>query len=64
MNRYDPYTDSFISDDIDMRSYMLGYLAGCSDSLNKYKTLTDPNTYIPLTTITNSLEVKNNEIDN
>lgn len=62
MNRYDPYTDSFISDDVDMRSYMLGYLAGCSDSLNKFKTLTDPNIHIPISTI--SPEVTNNEINN
>ena len=62
MNRYDPYTDSFISDDMDMRSYMLGYLAGCSDSLNKFKTLTDPNIHIPLFTI--SPEVTNNEVNN
>ena len=39
MNRYDSYTDSFISDDIDMRSYMLGYLQGCEDSLKKYNEL-------------------------
>lgn len=64
MNRYDPYTDKFISDDVDMRSYMLGYLAGCSDSLNKFKTLTDPNTCIPLSTITNSPEVNVHEVNN
>lgn len=62
MNRYDHYTDSFISDDVDMRSYMLGYLAGCSDSLNKFKTLTDLNTHISLSTI--SPEVTNNEVNN
>lgn len=41
MNRYDPYTDSFISDDIDMRSYMLGYLKGCEDSVKKFDELTN-----------------------
>ena len=64
MNRYDPYTDSFISDDLDMRSYMLGYLAGCSDSLNKLKTLADSAITIPLYTMTTSSEVKIDETDN
>ena len=40
MTRYDPYTDSFIPDDIDLRSYMLGYLQGCEDSYKKYNELT------------------------
>ena len=40
MKRYDPYTDSSISDDIDLRSYMLGYLQGCEDSYKKYAELT------------------------
>lgn len=49
MNRYDHYTDSFISDDVDLRSYMLGYLQGCSDSLNKFKGMYMIPTYtIPL----------------
>ncbi len=45
MNRYDHYTDSFISDDVDLRSYMLGYLQGCSDSLNKFKVMYTVPTY-------------------
>lgn len=40
MKRYDSYTDSFISDDIDLRSYMLGYLQGCEDSRKKFTELT------------------------
>lgn len=39
MKRYDPYTDSFVLDDIDLRSYMLGYLQGCEDSRKKFTEL-------------------------
>lgn len=48
MNRYDPYTASFISDDIDMRSYMLGYLQGCEDSLKKFNELNKLQFSMPL----------------
>lgn len=48
MNRYDDYTDSFISDDIDMRSYMLGYLKGCEDSLKKFNELNKSQFSMPL----------------
>lgn len=47
MKRYDPYTDSLISDDIDLRSYLLGYLQGCEDSHRKYIELTKIEFSIP-----------------
>lgn len=49
MDRYDPYTDSFISDDVDMRSYMLGYLRGCEDSTKKFVELIKLQFTIPVT---------------
>jgi len=39
LGRYDPYTDSFVHDDIDLNSYMLGYLAGCRDTVKKFEEL-------------------------
>ena len=48
MTKYDPYTDSFVSDDIDMRSYMLGYLKGCEDSIKKFNSLNKMQFSIPL----------------
>ena len=47
MNRYDDYTDSFISDDIDQKSYMLGYLNGCNDILKKFNELNSSQIHIP-----------------
>ena len=48
MNRYDDYTDSFISEDIDMRSYMLGYLKGCEDTIKKVNEINKMQFSIPL----------------
>ena len=47
MNRYDDYTDSFISDDIDQKSYMLGYLNGCKDMLKKINELNSLQIHTP-----------------
>lgn len=37
MERYDPYTDSFVNDTLD--DYMRGYLAGCKDTIEKLQKL-------------------------
>ena len=47
MNRYDDYTDNFISDDIDQKSYMLGYLNGCKDTIKKVNELNSIQISIP-----------------
>lgn len=50
MNRYDHYTDKFIDDDkFDLHSYMLGYLRGCEDTINKVNELNKMQFSIPLT---------------
>ena len=36
------------NEDIDMRSYMLGYLKGCEDSLKKFNELNKPQFSMPL----------------
>lgn len=56
MKRYDTYIGSLISDDIDQRSYMLGYLQGCEDSRKKYTELT--NIEFSITTA----DTKNNDL--
>jgi hypothetical protein len=48
MNRYDDFTDSFISDNIDQNSYMLGYLKGCEDTIKKINELNKIQFSIPL----------------
>lgn len=37
--KYDPYTDSFVDDKVDLNSYMLGYLKGCEDTIKKVNEL-------------------------
>lgn len=37
MERYDPYTDSFVPNNLD--DYMRGYLAGCKDTIEKLQKL-------------------------
>lgn len=39
MDRYDDFTDSFIPDSLDQKSYMLGYLKGCEDTIKKINEL-------------------------
>lgn len=41
-------SDLKLPDDVDLRSYMLGYLQGCNDSLYKYRELTRIEFQIPL----------------
>ena len=41
-------SDLKLPDDVDLRSYILGYLQGCNDSLYKYLELTRIEFHIPL----------------
>lgn len=46
LNELKPFSD--LPDNIDLRSYMLGYLQGCNDSLYKYRELSRIEFHIPL----------------
>lgn len=52
MKQEEEYKDSLsaetITDDIDMRSYILGYLKGCEDSIKKFDELNKIQFSMPL----------------
>ena len=45
---FDSNGDIIPSDDIDMKSYMLGYLKGCEDSIKKFNELNKTQFSMPL----------------
>lgn len=47
-------SDLKLPDDVDLRSYMLGYLQGCNDSLYKYRELSRVEFKIPISELPDS----------